>query len=139
MIIYDAKDMIFGRISTKIAKSAIMGEDVIVVNTKDVCLSGSKKDILAKFKARKERGTPLVGPYYPKVTSRLFKRMIRGMFSYRKPRGREAFERIKCYSGVPKALEGKDFIVVEEAKITKLPSAKYLRLSTISQHMGGKQ
>ncbi|MDK2907988.1 MAG: large subunit ribosomal protein [Candidatus Woesearchaeota archaeon] len=139
VIIFDAKDMIFGRIATRIAKEALLGNDVVVVNTKDVCISGKKEEVLKSFKERFDSSHPLKGPFYPKEPARLFKRMLRGMLPYKKERGKVAFSRIKCYAGVPKSLEGKEFIRIEEANINKIPRLKYVRLGDISKILGGKE
>jgi large subunit ribosomal protein L13 len=139
MIIYDAKDAILGRIGTRIAKSAILGEDVIVVNTAYAVISGGKKSILAEYLNKFKRGTYAHGPFYPKVPSRLFKRLIRGMVPYKTGDGKKAYSRIKCYSGVPKSFEGKDFIIVKDALLTKLPKREYQSIADICKLLGGKQ
>ncbi len=139
VIIFDAKDMIFGRLATRIAKEAMMGNQVIVVNARYVCITGKKKNVLEKFRQRFKMGHPTRGPFYPKVPGRLFKRMLRGMIPYKKKRGKEALARIRCYSDVPKTFEGKDFQKVEGAEITNLPTSNYVRLGEISRLLGGIQ
>ena len=42
MIIYDASDLIVGRLSSKVAKDALLGKEIVVVNCENSILSGSR-------------------------------------------------------------------------------------------------
>jgi large subunit ribosomal protein L13 len=44
-------------------------------------------------------GASLKGPKYPRTADRLVKRMIRGMLPWDRPKGREAFKRLRCFIG----------------------------------------
>ncbi|MFT4261118.1 MAG: 50S ribosomal protein L13 [Candidatus Woesearchaeota archaeon] len=135
-MIIDAKDMIVGRLATHVAKQALLGETISIVNAEKAVITGKKDEILNKFKQRKERGAALVGPYYPRTPERLLKRMIRGMLPYKQPRGREAFERIKCYKGVPKQFEGKA-VSLDQFNVNTT-YANFITIEQISKKLGAK-
>ncbi|MBW2986984.1 50S ribosomal protein L13 [Candidatus Woesearchaeota archaeon] len=125
-MIVDATNLIVGRFATFVAKQALLGETVDVVNCEKAVISGERKKILAKFNQRVQRGSPHWGPFYPKMPHLLVKRMIRGMLKHRDGRQREAFKRIKCHIGIPEEFEGKKFETVKEANVDKLPNLKFM-------------
>lgn len=107
MIVIDAKDSILGRLSSFVAKKALQGEEIAIVNCKEAIISGNKKNIEEKFRQRRNRvGTGQKGPKHHKSSDKIVKRSIRGMLpNYREGRGAIAYKKIKCYEGVPKELE----------------------------------
>lgn len=137
-MIIDATDSIIGRVATVVAKKALLGEEVAVVNCEKAIMVGNKQEILARYKNRRERGAPLVGPYIPRQVDRFFRRAIRGMLPYKLPRGRDAFKRVMCYRGVPKGLQDKKTETVKEASISRLTHTKYLTVKEICTFLGGK-
>ena len=136
MIIVDATDTILGRLASFVAKKALSGEEVVVVNSERAVVSGRKNNVFKMFEERRSRGTPSTGPFYPKQPHLILKRAVRGMLPYKKPRGRDALKRVKCYKGVPKRFEGKELVVLENAKYTKLPNLNYVYLEEISKKIG---
>ncbi|MBT6336100.1 50S ribosomal protein L13 [Candidatus Woesearchaeota archaeon] len=137
-MIIDISNSVLGRVATVVAKKALLGETVHVVNCENAIITGSKARLMADFKQKRERGIPLKGPYYPKQSDRIVKRAIRGMLPYKKPKGREAFERIRCYVGVPAKFENQTFEKVEGTDRSKLPNLKYLYIKDIAKQIGGK-
>lgn len=135
MKVYDGEDKILGRLATKIAKDLLSGEDVRVVNAEKVFITGDKVTILEDYKKKRERGKIRKGPYYPRRPERIFKRTVRGMLPYQKPRGRKAFKRLRAYIGIPSEFEGKEF-VGDEVKTTE--TSRGLTLGEISKHLGAK-
>ena len=136
-MIINAENMIVGRLGTVVAKKALQGEEISIINAEKAVITGKRDEIIRRFKDKENLGAPLVGPHRPKTSERLLKRMIRGMLPYKKPRGREAFERIKCYKGIPKQFEGKDYIVIEEADVNKT-RAKFVKIEDISKLLGAR-
>lgn len=100
-IIYDGKDAIFGRIASLVAKDLLKGNYVDLINCEEIVISGSRdffvKKMIAKLKMG--RGSSLKGPIYIRKEDRLVKRMIRGMLPWDRPKGREAYKRLKCHIG----------------------------------------
>ncbi len=137
-MIIDANDLILGRIATISAKKALTGEKVDIVNCERAVITGNKKDVLGKVKERSKRGIPSKGPYYPKRPDLFVKRSIRGMIPYKKDKGREAFRRIKCYVGVPEKFRNEKIETIKEAKFSKIPVLKYMRIKEICKEMGHK-
>ncbi|MFH1770468.1 MAG: 50S ribosomal protein L13 [archaeon] len=137
-MIIDATDSIIGRVATVVAKKALQGEEIAVVNCEKAIMVGNKAEILAKYKNRRERGAPLIGPYIPRQADRFFRRAIRGMLPYKQPKGKEAFGRIMCYKGVPKNLQDKNAETIKEANISRLTHTKYLTVKEICMFLGGK-
>lgn len=130
-MIIDAKDLIVGRFATIAAKKAILGEEVFIINSEKAIITGSKKVILEKYKAQDNRGEPFHGPFLPKTPDRFLKRIIRGMLTYKKGKGRDAFKRIKCYRGVPKGFENKEKTTFEKANISKMRNLNYITIAEI--------
>ncbi len=99
-IVFDAKDAIVGRLGTVVAKSLLKGNNVIVINSEEAVISGSRKDIVEKIHTRRSRGgSSRKGPRIPMLSDRLLKRMIRGMLPWDRTRGQEAYKRLRCYVG----------------------------------------
>ena len=121
MILVDGKGAVLGRLATFVAKEALKGEEVKIVNVDKVIITGNKKTTEAEFKVKRSRvGHSQKGPKHPATSEKIVKRAIRGMLpNHREGRGREAFKKIFCYSGVPKELEGKDMVVVAKDRKMK--------------------
>ncbi len=112
MKIIDGKDAVLGRLASYAAKEALKGEEVIIVNCKEVIITGNKKDIEESFKKKKSRvGSGQKGPKHSKIDYKIVKRTIRGMIpNHRRGRGKDAFKRIKCYSNEPTEFKDKEKI-----------------------------
>jgi large subunit ribosomal protein L13 len=107
MVVVDGEGIVFGRLATQIAKTVLNGEEVQLINAEQLLLSGSRKVIIERFKARRKlqnKGTPERSPKWSKVPHMLVKRMIRGMLPHKTARGRSAFKKLMVYTGNPKKL-----------------------------------
>ncbi len=112
MKIIDGTGARLGRLSSYVAKQALKGEKIAVVNCKDVIISGKKKSIEKDFLIKRSRiGHSQKGPKHHKSPRRIVKRAIRGMLpNHRKGRGKKAFKRIKCYKEIPGEFREKKLI-----------------------------
>ncbi|MEA3378743.1 MAG: 50S ribosomal protein L13 [Nanoarchaeota archaeon] len=137
-MIIDGTDIIIGRLAAYVAKKSLEGEKIDIINAEKTIITGSKKDVFGKYKHRRERGTPSAGPFFPRKANLILKRTIRGMLPYKKSRGEEALKRIKCFIGVPKIFEGKEFKTLKSLSIAKLETKKYLTLSKLAKLLGAK-
>ncbi|RLG17610.1 50S ribosomal protein L13 [Nanoarchaeota archaeon] len=135
--IIDATNTVAGRLASWVAKRALEGKQVVIVNAEKAIVTGNKEYILEFFRQRRERGEPFHGPFYPKRADRILRRMIRGMLPYKKERGRKALGRVKVYIGEPEQFKGKGRRL-EGFGIEKLKVNKYMTLGEISKHLGGK-
>jgi len=129
--------MILGRLASKVAKFALEGENIDIINAEKVIVTGSKTQMIQKYRDMRQKGSKERGPFFPKNADRILKRTIKGMVPHNKARGREAIKRVKTYIGVPDGLEG-DTVRIEEAAIERLGRKKYITLGDISLSIGGK-
>jgi len=125
-MIVDGKGVAMGRLASFVAKEALKGNEIDVVNSEEVIITGNKKSIKEEFLVKRSRvGHSQKGPKHPARTEKIVKRAIRGMLpNFREGRGREAFKRIKCYNGIPKEFEGKEMIEMNKPKKVKFSKVK---------------
>ncbi len=145
-MIVDAEGLVLGRVCSFVAKQALLGENVIVINAEKAMLSGDKEMILHKelqWLEVRNIGSPLKGPNHEKRPDKYVRRAIRGMVPWHKYRGREAFARIMVYMGVPaeeiKKMHGVD---VKTEKIERLESQRKqvsgMTVAELCKAIGGK-
>jgi len=131
-MIINASDMILGRLASYVAKKALLGEKVDVVNCEKAVLTGNKKSVLADYKRRNERGSrPTKGPFMPKMPDRFVRRCIRGMLPYKQDKGIKAFKRVMCYIGIPDEFEDKKIETLDDFNVSKVPSLRYIYIGEI--------
>jgi large subunit ribosomal protein L13 len=133
--IIDAEGAVLGRLCTAVAKRLLNGEEIAVVNSEKVIVTGKKTMIKAHFKHEREVGTYRKGPFYPRMPDRILKRTIRGMIPYQEPHGRTAFKRLKCYIGIPKEMQGQSF---EKITVAEKHPVNYMTLQEVAQFLGAK-
>lgn len=138
MKIYDVADQVLGRISTIIAKDLLKGEKVFVVNCEKSILTGNPRFTLETYLKKIGRGDAIHGPFFPRTPDKIFKRTVRGMIPYKKPRGRNAFNNLKVFIGVPEKFKGKTF---EKAKVkdVSMLKTKHITLEELSTAIGAKK
>ncbi|MFX0187410.1 MAG: 50S ribosomal protein L13 [Candidatus Hodarchaeota archaeon] len=109
--VYDAKDKILGRFCSQIAKKALLGERVVIINAKDAIISGTKRNIHEKFLAKLNIRTatnPTRGPFWPRRPDTFMRRVIKQMLPRKKLRGKEALRRIHVYiSDIPERFKNR--------------------------------
>ncbi len=135
----DAENQILGRLASIVAKKLLEGYRVVVVNAEKAVVSGEKKRVIMGYKLVEKVNT-LHNPYrhglrWPRTPHRLFKRTVRGMLPMNKPRGRNAYKRLRVYIGVPPELEGKEFTRFREADASRL-GRDYITLGEVCRHLG---
>lgn len=122
MKIIDGKNAILGRLATFVAKEALKGEEIAIVNCEEIIITGNKKSIKEGLEAKRKRvGSTQKGPKVSRTSEKIVKMAIRGMLpnARRSGRGRDAFKRIKCYVGMPKEFEKEEKIMMEKKTINK--------------------
>ncbi len=138
VIVIDATDLIVGRLATRVAREALHGKTIRIINCDKAVVSGTKTFLVGEWKRRFVQGVPRKGPYVDRFPDRMVRRVIRGMLGYHDPRGRAAYERVMCYIGVPAEFKQSTTITFEDAKVSKLPKARYMTIAAICKEMGGK-
>ncbi len=138
MIVYNAEGLLLGRLASHIAKAALQGEEVRVVNCAKAFISGRKTNTFAREKQRRERGGhPLRSPTISRLPYLFVKRTIRGMLPWKQARGREAFKRILCYSQIPAEFAQEKMIAPQDASVKKLPNLQYTTIQELCRQLGG--
>ncbi|PIO08382.1 50S ribosomal protein L13 [Candidatus Pacearchaeota archaeon CG10_big_fil_rev_8_21_14_0_10_34_12] len=128
--IIDGENSVMGRLAAVVAKNALKGDEIVILNCDKVNITGNRKRILEDFREkRKKIGSGQKGPKYSRLSERIVKRAIRGMIpNHRRGRGKEAFGRIKCFSGIPKEFEGKKM-----EKFEGKEKRKYIKVKEVSE------
>lgn len=139
--VIDASDCVVGRLASYVAKQALLGKRIAVINAEKAIISGRKENILNKYLALRKKGRGWQkGPYWPSSSDKLLRRIIRGMLPWKTTRGREAFRRVYCYKGpaiIERKIEGKTIELKE--KTLKKPFLNFITLSELEKLIkGGK-
>lgn len=126
MKIIDGQNMVLGRLASYVAKEALKGEEIVVLNCEKIIITGNKKDIKENFEKRRRMfGNCQKGPKHPKTSEKIVKRTIRGMLpDYRMGKGRVAFKKITCHAGIPKEFQNIEKIIFKEEKKCKFARVK---------------
>ena len=138
--VVDASGLIAGRLASLVAKRLLRGESIVIVNAEKAVLSGKKHSRVREIKEFLEvvgRANPIRGPVHPKRPDTFLREIVRGMLPRDRPRGREAYRRLKVYIGVPKEFEGRPFETFPEASSEKLRRG-YVTLGEVCRELGWK-
>lgn len=138
-MIIDATDLIVGRLSATVAKRALLGEKIDIVNAEKAVITGNKTYILSEYQRRHGMGTWAKGPFFYRSADRLLRRTIRGMLPYKQEKGKIAFKRIMCWKGVPEPFANQKIGTIKAAHVSKVPHLRYVSLHEIVKFIGGKQ
>jgi large subunit ribosomal protein L13 len=98
----DATDKILGRLCSQIAKLALLGHNLVIINAKDAIISGTKDNIHENFLKKLNISTatnPRRGPFWPRRPDTFMRNVIKKMLPRKKYRGKEAYKRIHVYIG----------------------------------------
>jgi len=130
MKIIDGKNAVLGRLASYVAKEALQGEDIVILNCESVIITGNKKDIREKFESkRRKTGSGQKGPKISRNADKIVKRAIRGMLpNFRKGRGKIAYKKIKCYVGIPEKFQKAEKIIGGREK-----KSKFIHIRSISK------
>lgn len=128
-IVIDAKGSVLGRLASFVAKKALQGIPVVVVNSEEAIIIGKPKNILQDYLKRFRFGHGAQkGPIFSRKPEAILRRAIRGMIGRKKTKGRKAFKHVKCYKGVPKKYVG-----VEKIIISKKEALNFITLGRLSR------
>jgi len=136
--VIDATDALVGRMATVVAKAALIGDQIVIVNCEAAVISGTKQTLEKKWRHRMGLGQPTKGPFIPRMPDRFIRRVIRGMLPYKQPKGMDAFRRIQCYLGVPDEFTQSKKETIESADLSTLNSIKFVRVKDLCRFMGGR-
>ncbi|MFX1503239.1 MAG: 50S ribosomal protein L13 [Promethearchaeota archaeon] len=146
--LYDATDQILGRFCSIIAKKALLGEYIVIINAKNAIISGSKKNIHEKYLARLKISTatnPRRGPFHERRPDTFMRRIVKQMLPRKKLRGKEAIKRVHIYiSNIPERFKNKyqnlipnDINNVGKRRLSYYN--KFITLENLCQRIGWKK
>jgi large subunit ribosomal protein L13 len=136
--VIDADGLLLGRMASLVAKRALSGEEIAIINAEKTVISGSRAMVFANYGRKRSRGSREGGPFFPRRPDHIVKRTIRGMLPYKRPIGRDALKRIRVYVGVPVDLTGIEPEVLEEANADRLNTPKMVTVGSVSTFLGAK-
>lgn len=138
-LVIDGSGLILGRLASKVAKFLLEGYEVSVINVEKVVISGKRDSIFKeheKFLEIKSKVNPKYTPRHYRRPDNLFRATVRGMLPRKKPKGKDAFGRLKVFIGSPEKIEGKK-IEVPEASSERLKSS-FITLGELAKRFGWK-
>ncbi|OQX22382.1 MAG: 50S ribosomal protein L13 [Candidatus Altiarchaeales archaeon A3] len=150
-MIVNAEGQILGRMASFVAKRALRGDRVVVVNAEKALISGTKTGIQTEVSLRlgiRNWGNPKKGPFMMKQPDNFVRSVIRGMLPYNKnrygPRGRAAFKEVIVFMGVPqkeiekfdKSFNQANIDEISGKNLQKKPLRKYVYVSEFCKKMG---
>ncbi len=138
MTIIDANNLILGRMASVVAQRLLNGEEIKIVNAEKTIISGRKDTTFHRYKKYVDRGSREFGPRFPRRPDQIVARTIRGMIPHTKMTGREAYNNLKVYIGVPPELGKEQLGTLEEASIMRLSTSNYTVLGDLSKRLGSK-
>ncbi|MCX8194650.1 MAG: 50S ribosomal protein L13 [Candidatus Micrarchaeota archaeon] len=136
MVVIDANGAVVGRLGARVAKLLLSGQEVQIINADKAIMVGSLSAARDKYFSRrqqKNKRQPENSPRWPRVPHLLLRRIIRGMLPWKSQRGREAYRRLKVFSG--EAGEGKKLSIPEASGSGK---HRAFTLSQLCLALGGK-
>lgn len=131
MVVIDADGKILGRLASQAAQQLKDGDEVYIVNAEQAVVTGRREQTFEEYRERHERGNRDHGPYYPKAPDKILKRTIKGMLPDGHD-GREAFKRLRTYTGNPEDLDADGDGV---KSVADLQGGEYATLQEISDNM----
>jgi large subunit ribosomal protein L13 len=137
--IVDASNLILGRMASYVAKKALNGNRVVVLNAERAVISGTKARVVARAKQKLKTRTLANlerGPTHPRKPDGYVRRVIRGMLPWKKPHGKEAFHRVRVYIGTPDEYKDRPGKKIADAEASKL-RVPYITVARLSEEIGG--
>lgn len=133
--IINADGLILGRMGTYVAKRLLRGEEIVIVNAEKAILSGKKRSKLNDAKEFLGVGAPGRGPFHYRRPDKIVRKSMRGMLPIRRPKGIQAYKRLKVYMGVPDAFKNANMETLEPAQAKKL-TCTYFTIAEFAKEIG---
>ena len=142
--IINAEGLILGRMASTVAKRLLRGETitivnaekaVIIVNAEKTILSGKRKSKVRAAKEFLQVGHPRKGPFHYRRPDRIVRKTVRGMLPYKQPKGKQAYKRLKVFTGAPEQVKDQEMETVAEAHAGKL-TCPYFTVGELAREIG---
>ena len=137
--IVDASNMILGRMATYVAKRALEGKRMIIINAERAVISGTKARVVARAKTKLKTRTltnQAKAPTHPRRPDNYVRRVVRGMLPWKKSRGKDAFKRVRVFIGTPADYQGRPSVKIEDANASRL-RVPYVSVAQVAEEIGG--
>jgi large subunit ribosomal protein L13 len=137
--IVDASNLILGRMASYVAKKALDGKTMVVINAERAVISGTKERVVARAKLKlktRTLGNLEKSPTHPRKPDGYVRRVIRGMLPWKKTGGKNAFHRVKVYVGTPSEYQDRPVTKVADANASRL-RVPYITVAQLSGEIGG--
>lgn len=134
-LLMDAKNQILGRFCSQVAKKALLGEKIVIINAKDAIISGTKRNIHEKYLEKLNISTatnPRRGPFWPRRPDTFMRNIIKKMLPTKKIRGKDALKRVHVYIG---AIPGRFQKRYQTLVPTEIPNSDKKRLSYYNKYI----
>ncbi len=125
--------------ATYVAKKALEGNRMVVVNAERAVISGTKARVVARAKTKLKTRTlanQAKTPTHPRRPDNYVRRVVRGMLPWKKSRGKDAFKRVRVFIGTPSDYQGKPSVKLDDAVATRL-RVPYITVAQLAQEIGG--
>ncbi|KAK9831797.1 hypothetical protein WJX74_009603 [Apatococcus lobatus] len=137
----DARGHMLGRLASVLAKQLLNGEQVVVVRTEEICISGGltrQKMKYERFLRKRMNTQPSHGPIHFRAPSKILWRTVRGMIPHKTKRGAAALERMKTFEGIPPPYDKRKRMVIPDAlKVLRLQHGhRFCKLGDLSHSVG---
>jgi large subunit ribosomal protein L13 len=123
--VINADGLILGRMASKIAKRLLTGEGIVIVNAEKAVISGRKTSKVVEAKEFLAVGGVGRGPFHYRRPDRIVRKTVGGMIPLKRPKGKQAYRRLRVYIGIPDDLKNRKMETVAEAQAEKLKCAYF--------------
>ncbi len=129
----NAEGAVLGRVGSIACKELLKGKEVVIINAEKSIITGSRENVIGDISHWKGLGGKgLKGPKVSRNSDMLMKRMIRGMLPWDRTKGREAYDRLRCFIGNG-PLKAEELKLVEKVEVKK--PLKYVTLAEVSKYI----
>ena len=136
--VVNAEGLILGRMSSKVAKKLLNGEEVVIINAEKTVISGKKKSKILEAHVFLEVGAPERGPFHYRRPDRIVRKTVRGMLPMDKMKGKNALAKLQVFLSVPEELKNQKPESVPDAQATKLRGPQFT-LAELAKEIGWHQ
>jgi large subunit ribosomal protein L13 len=134
-IVIDANGLVLGRMASTVAKRLLRGENITIINAEKAVISGKRLSRVKEAKRRLDIGHPKKGPFHSRRPEQIVRRTIKGMLPRRKPKGQQAYRRLRVFVDVPEEIKGLETQTISEAGSEKL-KCPYITVGRLAKEIG---
>jgi large subunit ribosomal protein L13 len=139
LVVFDASNLVLGRLASITAKHLLSGGSVTVVNAEKAVVTGARLSILKAAHSRLEirnLGSKTKSPKHPRMPDGIVRLTVRGMLPRDKTKGKDAYSRLKVFVGVPKYVDASAALRPKGAENKSM--IRLITVGEIAQSIGWK-